>query len=396
MKNTSLILGLMIAASSAFAQNKEIHFEKTTFADIKAKAKKENKLIFIDAYTSWCGPCKMMAKTTFTNDTVADFFNSQFINAKIDMEKGEGPAIAELYTVQCYPNLLIIDGDGKLMHRSAGMKNPQQFIAFAKTAANPQKRFSRFTDEFAAKKTDPAFLLDYVDAMEHSCLSGSEVLKDYFNTQKDDQLTNRMNWNAIREYSNDYKSKEFTYLLNNIDAYKKLYTTDSVDNKVKAVLIESGYPLIYKKDAKDEEYTAYINDVRKLRFSGMDEVLFTLDLAFLMKKEEWQKYTDLLVAKGDKYYTTAEDFNNVSWNIYEHSDDKAALQKAESWMEKAVKQEAGEWAFMDTYASVLFKLKKKSEAKAAALKAIELAKTEGLEPERYKPTSELLDKIEKL
>ncbi|MES2591615.1 MAG: thioredoxin domain-containing protein [Bacteroidota bacterium] len=396
MKKTTIALGLLIAASCGFAQNKEIHFEKTTFADIKAKAKKENKLIFIDAYTSWCGPCKMMAKTTFTNDTVADYFNDKLINAKIDMEKGEGPEIGKLYDVHCYPNLLIIDGDGKLVHRGAGMKDAQQFIAFAKTAADPQKRFSRFTDEFAAKKTDPAFLLDYVEAMERSCLSGTEVLKDYFNTQKDDQLTNRMNWNAIREYSNDYKSREFTYVLTNIDAYKKLYTADSVENKVKGVLIDSGYPFIYKKDAKDEEYAAYINDIRKLRFSGMDEVLFTLDLAYLMKKAEWQKYTDLALAKGDKFYSTAEDFNNVSWNIYEHSDDKAALSKAEGWMQKAIKEQPGNWAYQDTYAAVLYKLKKKTEAKAAASKAIEIAKSEGANPEDYKPTSELLEQIEKL
>lgn len=60
MKTKMLLLGALIVSSSGFAQTKEIHFEKSSFADIKAKAKKENKLIFIDAYTSWCGPCKWM------------------------------------------------------------------------------------------------------------------------------------------------------------------------------------------------------------------------------------------------------------------------------------------------------------------------------------------------
>ena len=93
----------------AVSQNKDINFEHGTFAEIKAKAKKENKLIFVDAYTTWCGPCKQMAKTVFTNDAVADFYNFSFINAKIDMEKGEGIEIAKQYEVKCYPNLLFME-----------------------------------------------------------------------------------------------------------------------------------------------------------------------------------------------------------------------------------------------------------------------------------------------
>lgn len=91
---------LLFSAFFAFAQNREIHFEHTAWKEILAKAKKENKLIMVDAFTTWCGPCKWMAKNTFTNDTVADFYNSKFVNAKIDMEKGEGLDIAKQYEVQ--------------------------------------------------------------------------------------------------------------------------------------------------------------------------------------------------------------------------------------------------------------------------------------------------------
>jgi uncharacterized protein YyaL (SSP411 family) len=59
------------------------------------KAKKENKLIFVDAYASWCGPCKLMVKNIFPLKTVGDYYNSHFINAKIDMEKGEGIELAK-------------------------------------------------------------------------------------------------------------------------------------------------------------------------------------------------------------------------------------------------------------------------------------------------------------
>ena len=48
-------------------------------------------MIFLDAYASWCGPCKMLQKNVFTKKAVGDFYNSKFINVKMDMEKGEGP-----------------------------------------------------------------------------------------------------------------------------------------------------------------------------------------------------------------------------------------------------------------------------------------------------------------
>src|ERR1035437_544252 len=94
-----LFFGLLISPtfkSSVFAQ---IKFEQGTWDEIKAKAKAENKFIFMDAFTSWCGPCKWMAKNVFTNDTAAKYYNATYINAAFDMEKGEGLKIAEQYDV---------------------------------------------------------------------------------------------------------------------------------------------------------------------------------------------------------------------------------------------------------------------------------------------------------
>ena len=91
-----------------------IEFDHLTFEEAKAKALEENKLIFIDAYTSWCGPCKRMAANVFTNEAVGAYFNENFINLKIDMEKGEGPAIGRKYRVAGYPTLLFVDETARL------------------------------------------------------------------------------------------------------------------------------------------------------------------------------------------------------------------------------------------------------------------------------------------
>jgi thiol:disulfide interchange protein len=106
-----------------------IQFKSISFADALKQAQKEKKIIFIDAYASWCGPCKLMAKNTFTDAKVGEFFNSRFVNLKIDMEKdADGPEIMKKYKVSAYPTFLFIDGNGKLVHSLMGYQNASQFL----------------------------------------------------------------------------------------------------------------------------------------------------------------------------------------------------------------------------------------------------------------------------
>src|SRR5476651_1800653 len=115
MKKLTLVLALTtLIACSAFAQ---INFNKDIkWADALAQAKETHKLIFLDMYTDWCGPCKEMDKDVFPMQAVGDVFNSSFINYKLDAEKGEGPAVKKKYDVASYPNYLFVDGEGTLIY----------------------------------------------------------------------------------------------------------------------------------------------------------------------------------------------------------------------------------------------------------------------------------------
>ena len=138
IKNSGRLMEKAIA-SIRTAQEKEtntrqISFDKSNWNALLAKAKKENKLIFLDAYTEWCRPCIQMAKDVFTLDIVADFYNENFINVSMDMEKGEGPELVKKYKVQAYPAFLYINGDGKLVHRDGGYQEAPEFIEAGKSA----------------------------------------------------------------------------------------------------------------------------------------------------------------------------------------------------------------------------------------------------------------------
>ena len=143
LKDTS---SLMVKAGSSLAKaeikvknKRHIVFDDSNWKGVLAKAKSEHKLVFLDAYTMWCRPCIQMAKDVFTLDKVADFYNKNFINVSMDMEKGEGPSIVKQYKIGAYPDFLFIDGDGNLVHRGGGYQEAAEFIILGKSAVKAQK-----------------------------------------------------------------------------------------------------------------------------------------------------------------------------------------------------------------------------------------------------------------
>lgn len=132
------IAAIVMAALYAFTGSKSkpepnageegIQFHQGTWEEALQLAKKENKLVFLDIYASWCGPCKMLKRNTFSNAEVGHFYNESFVNVAIDGERGEGPALMQKYQVSSFPSLFFLDGDGILVRREIGYRNPDDFL----------------------------------------------------------------------------------------------------------------------------------------------------------------------------------------------------------------------------------------------------------------------------
>ena len=111
-----------------------IVFFNGKWKDALAKAKAENKLIFLDIYATWCGPCKKLKAKSFVSAKVGTYFNDKFINVTLDGEEGEGIILAEKYRLQAYPTLLFIDGDGNVKKGAVGYYNPSELLSLGKSA----------------------------------------------------------------------------------------------------------------------------------------------------------------------------------------------------------------------------------------------------------------------
>lgn len=145
MKNNILLTAVLVTFLFVQATEKDdkpaeesdgIVFFEGSWEEALVLAGKENKLIFLDAYASWCGPCKSLQKKVFPSEKVGDFYNANFINVKMDMEKGEGIALAQKYGVRAYPSLFFIDHNGTLKKTALGYHNVSQLIKIGEAALN--------------------------------------------------------------------------------------------------------------------------------------------------------------------------------------------------------------------------------------------------------------------
>lgn len=111
------------------------HFvESEQLKPVLEQARAKDKLVFVDFYTSWCLPCRLMEEDVFTDRDLAKYVNENFISCRIDAEKGNGVNLAMIYEVSAYPTLLFLDGNGQVLARKVGAAFQTEFRQLAEEA----------------------------------------------------------------------------------------------------------------------------------------------------------------------------------------------------------------------------------------------------------------------
>lgn len=177
MKNIFLCLSLLIVSTS-IAANKGIQFENLSLSEAKEKAQKENKLIFIDYYADWCGPCKWLAKNVFTDKEVGILFNSNFINIKINADHDD--FIGTTYHANSLPTLLFIDKDGNLKKKIVGAVDKETLLLGVNYVLHPETDpLTIKSKEFNEGNRSKEFLFEYVLILQENVSDLTTVLEAY-------------------------------------------------------------------------------------------------------------------------------------------------------------------------------------------------------------------------
>ncbi len=359
-----------------------------TLEEAQKEADKTNKLLFVDGYTSWCGPCKKMSAETFVDKKVGDFFNKHFVNYKLDMEKGEGPDFAGKYGVNAYPTMLFLNPKGDEVHRILGFRASEPFLQEGLKAIDPTGNMALMKSDIEAGKAKPETLLNYALKQAETGMDYEEIAKKYFATQTETDLLSDKNWNAINNLTDDIRSREFQFLLTKKADFVKKYGILKVEEKLMKMCMRTA-----KTAERFDDADTYMLAVETARKSIADngKTADMLEIAHFSAKEDWISYADKVSALMKKNkITDAVVLNDYAWAFYQHITDKNRLAEAIKWTKQSMALD-NQYYNNDTMAALLFKIGQMDEAKKYANKAIHIAQQNS---EEYESTQKLLEQIE--
>lgn len=397
MKKWMLFLMAVLVSFTGFAQG--IVFETGTWTDVLAKAKETGKPVFVDVYTTWCGPCKRMSNDVFPQQAVGDVYNANFVCYKLDAEKGEGVDLARKYEVKGYPTYLYLRADGTVFYRFMGSCVAEQFLKITQTALDEFKDPKTMADwdaEYATRSSDTLFLKSYIQKRSKLGMSSVDLLEQFIRLQPADAKPSATLFELFMgqlEYVR-VGSLAFDYLLKHTEMISDKYPA-YLSPILESVLQSSLRVAGAKKDvARLDEILAAGKKINALgstlsaddiymdyyRFAG-DKAKFNQCLFARSEKEVKMTFQDSIQLK--KKPVVANNLNEHAWSIFLTVANKDTLQQALRFSTKAVELAPQAYTYLDTKACLLYKLGKRKQAIALEEKVVAMIPKSNADNEKF-------------
>lgn len=367
----SIILISFLFSTQSIGQG--IDFFHGTWDEAMELAKKDGKVIFVDAYTTWCGPCKRMAKNTFPNPKVGEFFNANFVNMKIDMEKPAGRKFQQKYPVQAFPTLYWIGPDGETVHRQKGAQDAVSFLKLGKHVVSKVDFSKDYAVEYEAGNREPQLIYDYVKALNKSNKSSAAIANEYIRSQ--DDLSTDFNLNFIFEAVTQADSRIFDLLIANKSAIVALQSKEAVEEKIlKAADATVKKAVEFETESLLDEAKNKVKANVPKKYAGF---ALESDLYFHKAQGNSDQYRKCCKEYAKKQIgNDAKGLHDLALSLYESFNyDADAMKDAEKFAKKAA-ENGNEINFYITYATILDNNGKQDLAVKSAEQALSLAEND--------------------
>lgn len=169
------ILSLLIC----LAATAQTDFRHISYKEALTAAQHENKLVFMDFYTDWCGPCKMMMREVFPQKSVGDYMNKTFVAIKVNAEKDDGVELAKKYQVKAYPTFVIIDATETEKGRVVGSSSPESFINKLEQIVDPSKAPEVIKKKYESGDRTPDVVKSYAVILMDEFKEGRHTREEY-------------------------------------------------------------------------------------------------------------------------------------------------------------------------------------------------------------------------
>ncbi len=330
------------------AQADGIAFRVLSFSEALKRAEVEDKLLFVDCFTTWCGPCKRLSKVVFKDSLVADYFNRHFVNLKMDMEKGEGVELRKKYGVHAYPTLLFINSSGEVVYRLVGAEDALELLKKVKLGVE-SGGLSGLKKRYEAGDRDLAFISGYINALSAANREqkAGQVAADFLQGREQKMLEDEDYFLVFYYYVHDVNSSAFQYVVNHQKEIADKFPRQgaSLDRRLLEDWIAGSYA--YLKVDKSNHCTfdeqgldAYVAKMKQMNVAEADMIGESLRLS----RDGIMKQWDSFVKRGDKIlasHTILGDEGHllqwVNW-LNKECADMSLREKAAQWCDKACEE----------------------------------------------------------
>lgn len=424
----------LLATTQTFSQG--IIFRQDDWQNVLMQAKAQKKLIFVDIYTTWCGPCKEMDKKTFTESSVGDKFNARFINYKVDAEKGFGVNLAKRYNVTSYPTCLFVDATENLMYKQEGLLRAPDLLKEADMVLNNQANAKpRWALEklYNEGRRDSEFLSEFISVNSLYTIDNTNLVEEYVKSLTPIQYSSDKTLRIIVNNGFKIDGKAFDLLLKFREKAESLFEggVEKVNrafsqsiNEVFDVALKTKNQALFDKaltaNLKALPNTAdRVNDKNKLAFylamkdvnkfseaaeQYLDQYVMFVQIESIRKQDLWEydkimqnyklgirdsvgagaaMYQNLKVnAKNTMARLTAAELNEVVKAFYDQVEDKVKLKKAVEWAKRSLELVETPDSY-HSYAQLMLKLGDKQMALDIEQKAYDVALREKLDTQKF-------------
>jgi thioredoxin-related protein len=407
MKNILLTISVVCFYLLSFSQDEGIHFEQgMSWQQVLAKAKKENKYIFVDCYTTWCGPCKFMAKNIFPLKETGDAVNPHFISVgmQIDSTNQDSDTVKRAYPdarlisinydIRAYPTFLYLSPEGKLVHRTEGStRNAAEFIINTKNAMNPDRQYYAMIEKFRSGSRDTAMLESLMNLAiqnENGFLADS-VIRVWLPLIKNVYTTDRLQ--MITQIAIEPGTPEFDLFYHNAEKINRLFKPGYAENVVMNAVIQHNQSIVeaFNNPASTPDWNKIYSEISGQYGAALaHQIVISVKPVYYKKNKNWDLYIKNLLPFLKEYEANLDpiDLNNGAWDIFQYSTNRDDLNYGLSLSERSMNSQKNNPTFIDTYANLLYKLGRKTEAIAKETGALNLT-----EPSERPGYQETLDKM---
>lgn len=375
--------------SQSFSESTGIEFTELDWAQTKEFASDFKRPILMVVYKPYSPEYKTMNNTTFADVEVGTFYESKFINTKLNVHTPEGMKFMSEYKLSQYPALLYFTADGKLIQKDAGVKSAEELISLgesviAKVPNNRNNTIPSIYTNFLEKKLQynngsisPHFLYNYAYDLKKLNETYGEVVDDFLNSSdfKTSQSI-RDNMQFVFDFADELDSKAFDIMLRNKQQYMGVFGKEEVNAKILDA-VRSKVIL----SALDQNKTAFedaLQYITKAAIPNSQESIFTFQLLYYKETNNLLSYVQAVT----NYCNTQIEpnlgiLNTAARDLAVNTNNKEQLEKALQWISKALEISNSHFEYNETIALIFYKLGKKSKAIKELDIAIEKARKSG-------------------